>query len=141
MSTLFTQIIDGDVPGRFVWRDDVAVAFLTIAPQAPGHVLVVPRQEVDRFTDADDELLAHLMRVAKRIGTAQQEAFSAPRAVLLVLGFEVPHLHVHVLPAHDEGQVLPENQRTDVPAAELDDAAARLRAALRAAGHAEVVDA
>jgi diadenosine tetraphosphate (Ap4A) HIT family hydrolase len=141
MSTLFTRIIAGEIPGRFVWADDRAVAFGTIAPITDGHVLVVPRQEVASFTEADDDLLAHLARVAKRIGLAQQAAWGAPRAALLAAGFEVPHLHLHVLPAWGEGELSFANARTDVPAAQLDAAAERLRAALRDAGHAAHVPA
>ena len=139
MATVFTRIIDGEIPGRFVWRDDRAVAFLTIAPITDGHVLVVPRDEVDQLTDAPDDLLAHLVAVAKRIGLAQQAAWDAPRAALLVAGFEVPHLHLHVLPAWDEASLTFANARPDVPASELDAAAERLRDALRAAVHGENV--
>jgi histidine triad (HIT) family protein len=135
MSTLFTRIIDGEIPGRFVWADERAVAFGTIAPITDGHVLVVPRDEVPRFTDAPDDLLAHLMSVARVIGTAQQTAWDAPRAALLVAGFEVPHLHLHVLPAWGEAELSFANARPDLPAEQLDAAAERLRAALRDAGH------
>ncbi|MBD3779937.1 MAG: HIT family protein [Micrococcales bacterium] len=135
MTTLFTRIIDGELPGRFVWADDRAVAFATIAPISDGHVLVVPREEVAQLTDADDDLLAHLVRVAKTVGRAQQAAWDAPRAALLVAGFEVPHLHLHVLPAWGEAELSFSAARHDVPGDELDAAAERLRDALRAAGH------
>jgi diadenosine tetraphosphate (Ap4A) HIT family hydrolase len=141
MSTLFTRIIAGEIPGRFVWADERAVAFGTIAPISDGHVLVVPRAEVPSFTDADDDLLAHLTRVAKQIGLAQQSAWDAPRAALLVAGFEVPHLHLHVLPAWGEAELSFANARHDVPGDQLDAAAERLRDALRAAGHAAHVPA
>ncbi len=141
MATLFTRIIDGEIPGRFVWADDVAVSFLTIAPIADGHALVVPRAEVDQFTAADDELLAHLVSVAKVIGLAQQAAWDAPRAAVLVAGFDVPHLHLHVLPAWGEAHLSFANARPDTPADQLDAAAARLRAALRDAGHGDHVPA
>jgi diadenosine tetraphosphate (Ap4A) HIT family hydrolase len=134
MATLFTRIIDGEIPGRFVWADDRAVAFGTIAPITDGHVLVVPRAEVAQLTDADDDLLAHLVVVAKTIGRAQQAAWGAPRAALLVAGFEVPHLHLHVLPAWGEAELSFTNARHDVPAEQHDAAAERLRDALRAAG-------
>ncbi|MFF1528323.1 HIT family protein [Cellulomonas sp. NPDC058312] len=135
MTTLFSRIIDGEIPGRFVWADEHAVAFGTIAPITDGHVLVVPRAEVPRFTDADDDLLAHLTGVAKAIGRAQETAWDAPRAALVVAGFEVPHLHLHVLPVWGEGELSFANARHDVPAEQLDAAAERLRTALRAAGH------
>jgi diadenosine tetraphosphate (Ap4A) HIT family hydrolase len=141
MATLFTRIIDGEIPGRFVWSDDVCVAFATIAPISDGHVLVVPRAEVDRFTAAPDELLAHLMRVAKVIGAAQETAFGAPRAALLVAGFEVPHLHLHVLPAWGEAHLSFRDARPDTPGERLDEAMETLRDTLRAAGHADHVPA
>ncbi|QIK84096.1 HIT family protein [Sanguibacter sp. HDW7] len=134
MATLFTRIIDGEIPGRFVWSDPVVVAFATIAPITPGHVLVVPRTEVASFTQADDGLLAHLSRVAAAIGRAQEVAFEAPRAALLVAGFEVPHLHFHVLPAWGEAELTFAAARPGTPGAELDEAMERVRAALRAGG-------
>ena len=141
MSTLFTKIIAGDIPGRFVWADDVAVAFGTIAPITDGHVLVVPRDEIVQLTEAPDHVLAHLMAVAKVIGAAQQAAWSAPRAALLVAGFEVPHLHLHVLPAWDEASLTFANARSGLPAAELDAAAQRVRSALVDLGHSARVPA
>lgn len=135
MTTLFTKIIDGEIPGRFVWADDACVAFTTIAPITDGHALVVPRAEVVELVDADDALLGHLMSVARTVGAAQKAEWSAPRAALLVAGFEVPHLHLHVLPAWDEASLSFRNARTDVPADELDAAAERLRERLRADGH------
>ena len=135
MPTLFTRIIDGQIPGRFLWADDLAVAILTIAPITDGPMLVVPRAEIAQLTEAPDDVLAHLVRVAKIIGQAQQEAWSAPRAALLVAGFEVPHLHLHVLPAWDEASLTFANARTDVPAADLDAAAERVRTTLRTQGH------
>lgn len=134
MATLFTKIIAGEIPGRFVWADARVVVLSTIAPITAGHVLVVPRAEVVELTDADDDLLAHLMHVAKLVGTAQKRAFSAPRAALLVAGFEVPHLHLHVLPAWGESELSFANARADTPAGDLDAAAERLRAALREDG-------
>lgn len=135
MTTLFTRIIGGEIPGRFVWADDVAVAFTTIAPITDGHTLVVPRDEIVELTQAPDDVLAHLSRVAKVVGQAQKAAWSAPRVALLVAGFEVPHLHLHVLPAWDESSLTFANARHDVPADDLNAAAERVRAALRDAGH------
>ena len=136
MSTVFTKIIDGSIPGRFIWQDDVVVAFLTHAPITDGHALVVPRAEIAQFVDAPDEVLARLSSVAKSIGLAQLSIWPAPRAAVLVAGFEVPHLHVHVLPAWDESHLTFAHARTDVPPEALDSAGERLRAALRAQGHA-----
>ncbi|WP_287930665.1 HIT family protein [Arthrobacter sp.] len=139
MSTLFTKIINGDIPGRFIWRDDDCVSFLTIGPLTDGHALVVPRLEVDKWTDAAPELVGRLMAVAQTIGQAQVAAFGAPRAGLTIAGFEVEHLHIHVFPAYslenfDFGTV---DNHPD-PAA-LDANAERVRAALRTAGHGAFV--
>ena len=135
MATLFTRIIDGEIPGRFVWADDTCVAFATIAPISQGHVLVVPRAEVDRFTAASDDLVAHLFTVAKAIGAVQEEVFDAPRAALLVAGFEVPHLHVHVLPAWDERHLSFADAKPGTPGEQIAAAMDRLRDGLRRAGH------
>ena len=75
MSTIFTKIIAGEIPGRFVWADEVCVAFATIEPHTDGHVLVVPRLEVDSYVDAPDDVVAHLAVVAKRIGATQVRVF------------------------------------------------------------------
>ncbi|WP_123304395.1 HIT family protein [Bogoriella caseilytica] len=139
MSTIFTSIIEGQIPGRFVWADEHCVVFATIAPISDGHMLVVPREEVERFTDADDALVAHLMMVAKRIGSALEESFDAPRAAILVAGFEVPHLHIHVLPAWGESSLSFEHADPDVPPGRLDAATEKLREALRRAGHGSQV--
>ena len=99
MPSIFTRIIDGEIPGRFVWRDEACVAFLDVRPLNRGHVLVVPRAEVDHWVDLDAETVSHLMAVAHRVAAAQQAAGLAPdRVGLMIAGFEVPHVHVHVVP-------------------------------------------
>lgn len=135
MATVFTKIIDGDLPGRFVWSDDVAVAFLSINPLAPGHTLVVPREEIDHWVDADPGLLAHLTAVSHAIGAAVRTVYAPPRIGLLVAGFEVPHLHLHVFPAGDMAAFDFAHAAATVDAAEQDGHRDALRAALRAAGH------
>ena len=138
MSTVFSQIIVGELPGHFVWKDDACVVFATIAPITPGHMLVVPRAEVAEFTQADDALLAHLMHVAKAIGQACKAAYGAPRAGLLIAGFEVDHLHLHVLPAWGEGE-LRFDRAKPATADDLIVACDRIRAALRDLGYGEHV--
>jgi histidine triad (HIT) family protein len=139
MSTLFTKIIDGELPGRFVWSDDRAVGFLSINPLGPGHTLVVPREEVDQWIDADHDLLAHLTSVSRVIGAAVHEVWQPPRVGLLVAGFEVPHLHLHVFPAWDMAAFDFANAAKTVDDAEQEAHAEKLRSALRAAGHGEYV--
>ncbi|GHG45202.1 diadenosine tetraphosphate (Ap4A) hydrolase [Sinomonas cellulolyticus] len=135
MSTLFTRIIDGELPGRFVWKDPEVVAFLSIGPLADGHTLVVPREEVDKWTDAPGELLSRTMIVAQTIGKAQMEAFSAPRAGLIIAGFEINHLHLHVWPSFSEAEYDFKKVQQNPDPAVMDDAAERIRQALRAAGY------
>ncbi|HWS33497.1 MAG TPA: HIT family protein [Actinoplanes sp.] len=98
MSTLFTRIINGELPGHFVHSDDRAVAFLSIQPLTPGHTLVVPREEVNEWTDLDPALAAHLMSVAHTIGGALKRAYASSRVGLVIAGFEIPHTHIHVFP-------------------------------------------
>lgn len=140
MATLFTRIIDGEIPGRFVWRDERAVAFLTIAPLAPGHTLVVPVEEVDHWIDLSPDLLAHVMDVARQVGRAQQEAFQPTKVGVMVVGEEVPHAHVHLVPFTGLHQLDFANADPSPDPAALDDAADRLRAALRAEGATGVSD-
>jgi histidine triad (HIT) family protein len=99
MPSVFTMIINRDLPGRFVYEDDDVVAFLTIEPMTPGHTLVVPRDEVDNWQDLDPAVLDRVMHVAQRIGRAVCAAFGSDRAGVIIAGLEVPHLHVHVFPA------------------------------------------
>jgi histidine triad (HIT) family protein len=138
MPTIFTRIIHGELPGRFVWKDDRAVAFLSINPLRPGHTLVVPRKETDHWINLDDDLAGHLMRVARAVGEAQQRAFSPERIGMTILGMEVPHVHLHVVPIESERDMdFARAERSPDPAA-LDDAAERIRDALRALGREEV---
>lgn len=139
MATMFTKIIEGEIPGRFIWQDDDVVAFLTIAPITPGHTLVVPRREVEHWLDAEPELLSKVMAVAQIIGTAQEKAYRARRVGVLMEGYEVPHFHVHVWPTQSPADF--DVKRVDLspdPAA-MDEAAQTLRDALRDAGHGEHV--
>ena len=98
MPTIFTRIINGEIPGRFVVQDDICVAFLDVRPLARGHVLVVPRDEVDHWVDLSPEVASHLMVVAQRVGSAQRKLLSPARIGMMIAGFEVPHVHVHVVP-------------------------------------------
>jgi histidine triad (HIT) family protein len=140
VSTLFTRIIEGDLPGRFVWRDDEVVAFLTINPIAPGHALVVPRAEVDHWVDLDPGLAQRLMAVAQVVGQAQMAAFSPRRVGLIIAGLEVPHTHLHVIPIDTEADLSFAKADPSPDPEALDAAAERLREALRDLGRAEVAD-
>lgn len=132
MSTVFSKVINGELPGRFVYRSSDVVAFLSIEPLTYGHVLVVPVEEVDKWTDMAPELWARVNAVAYEIGNAVIGAFDAPRAGNVIAGFEVPHVHIHVFPARSMddfnfANVIPADQTDE---AAMDEAAQKLRAAL-----------
>src|SRR6195952_407835 len=95
MASVFTKIIDGDLPGRFVYSDESVVAFLTIAPLKPGHTLVVPRREVASWLDLSSEELAALWAACHTVGRAIDAAFSPGRVAALLLGLEVPRSEEH----------------------------------------------
>lgn len=137
--TLFTRIIDGEIPGTFVWRDPEAVAFLSINPVRPGHTLVVPTTEVDHWVDLDPALAGHLMAVSQTIARAVQQAFSPVKVGLLIAGLEVPHTHLHVIPITSESDLHLSNAGSANPE-QLEESAAAIRAALRAQGAEGVSD-
>ena len=101
MASIFTKIINGEIPGRFVYESDDVVAFLTIEPMTQGHTLVVPRAEIDQWQNIEPAVFARVMEVSQLIGKAVCRAFDADRAGVIIAGLEVPHLHVHVFPARD----------------------------------------
>ena len=135
--SIFTRIIDGELPARFVWQDPQCVAFLSIAPLRPGHTLVVPRLEVDHWLDADSELLSHLTATAQIIGKAQMAAFHPTRIGVVIAGLEVPHLHVHVVPIRGMQDLDFANADTKPDAGMMDEAAAAIRRELKGMGHSE----
>jgi histidine triad (HIT) family protein len=137
VASIFTRIIRGELPARFVWQDPQCVAFLSIAPLRPGHTLVVPRLEVDHWLDADPELLSHLMATAQIIGRAQMAAFRPTRVGLIIAGLEVPHLHLHAVPIRGMQDLDFANADTRPDAAMMDDAAAAIRRELNGMGFSQ----
>ncbi|MDO4613841.1 MAG: HIT family protein [Actinomycetaceae bacterium] len=140
MATLFTRIINGEIPGTFVWADEECVAFMTIEPVTPGHLLLVPRQEAESYWDASPEVVAHMARVAQILSRAQLEAFSTARVAQAVAGFDVPHLHIHLIPVDSEADMALSKAKAAEPS-ELEEAAAKIRAALSKAGYPQVCEA
>lgn len=138
MSSIFSKIIAGEIPGRFVWADDDVVVIATIEPMRPGHVMVIPRVEVAKYSDVDPDVFAHAMKVAQIIGRVQETAFGVERAVVAILGFEVPHTHIHVVPADAENAAYLQNAKP-APDGEIDAAMTTLRSALIDAGYGEFV--
>jgi len=140
MPSLFTRIIAGELPGRFVWKDDVCVAFLSINPLQPGHTLVVPRAEVDHWLELEPDAMAHLTAVARTIGRAQMAAFEPIKVGLTVVGLEVPHVHLHVVPIRGIRDMDFARAERDPGDDALSLAARKLRDALREQGASGVSD-
>ena len=138
--TLFTRIMNGEIPGRFVWKDEHCAAFLTIAPIRPGHTLVVPRAEIDSWLDAPPELTAHLFQTAQHVARGIQSAFPCTKVGLMIAGLEVPHMHLHLTPIDDIRDMDFARQNSKASPADLDAAAEKIRAALRALGYGQAAD-
>lgn len=130
MPSIFTRIIQGEIPGRILHEDDKCFAMLDIRPLHPGHTLIIPKAEVDEWTDLDADLAAHLMAVAHRIGVAQKASIECERIGLMIAGFEVPHTHVHVVPLQSMANLDFRNAEVSPKADELDAMHAKLLAAL-----------
>jgi histidine triad (HIT) family protein len=130
MTSIFSRIIGGEIPGTFVHRDDRCVAFMSINPLARGHVLVVPIAEIDHWIDGPPELIGHLFEVSHRIGKAQKRAFDCERVGVIIAGYEVPHAHIHVIPTDHMGQLSFDNAAATVDRDDMEAAAAAIRDAL-----------
>ena len=140
MASLFTKIINGELPGRFVWKDEHCVAFLSIAPLKPGHSLVVPRAEVEHWLDLDADLNRHLHHVAQCVGKGLDAAYRPVKVGTIILGLEVPHVHIHVVPIWGVHDLDFSNAHGDAKPEDLEASAHMLRSALRELGYAEVSD-
>lgn len=138
MASIFTRIINGELPGRFVWKDDEVVAFMTIEPLRPGHVLVVPREEIEHWIDLPAALRNHLFAVAQEIGHAIDDAFKPEKVGMALVGLEVPHVHIHLAPIHEISDMSFANVDRNPTPESLDEAAEKIREALRALGASHV---
>jgi histidine triad (HIT) family protein len=114
MASIFTRIINGEIPCYKVAEDERFIAFLDVRPLKPGHTLVVPKQEVDYIFDLDEETLAGMMIFARRIALAMKEVIDCRRIGVAVLGLEVPHAHIHLIPLTRETDMLFTNPRVSV---------------------------
>jgi histidine triad (HIT) family protein len=139
VGSVFSRIIAGELPARFVWKDDRSVAFLSNRPLRPGHTLVVPRLEVDDWLDLDPDLLAHLTATAQAIGKAQMAVFKPARIGMMLAGLEVAHVHFHVVPIRGLHDLDFGNQDPNPAAAAMDRAADAIRRELRRLGFAEAL--
>ncbi|UQX11903.1 HIT family protein [Candidatus Mycobacterium methanotrophicum] len=130
MASVFTKIINRELPGRFVYEDDEVVGFLTIQPMTQGHTLVVPRAELDQWQEIDSAVFGRVMSVAQLIGRAVCRAFDVKRAGVIIAGLEVPHLHIHVFPTRSLSDFGFANVDKNPSPASLDEAQAKIKAAL-----------
>lgn len=101
MPTIFTKIINGDIPCYKITEDDNYFAFLDINPNAKGHTLCIPKKEVDKIMDLDEETYSGLMAFSRKVGRAIEAAIDCKRVGITVIGLEVPHAHVHLIPLND----------------------------------------
>ena len=138
MASVFTMIMEGKIPGNFVWKDDKAVAFLTIQPIRQGHVLVVPREEIDQWSDLPLDLAAHLMQVSHKVANALKVAYPATRVGLMIAGLEVPHTHIHLVPM-DSMDDLSFAFAKNADGEELKQTAEKIRGVLQGQGFAEAL--
>lgn len=128
MATIFTKIVQGEIPSYKIAEDDNYYAFLDIFPLKKGHVLVIPKQEVDYLFDLDDETYNGLWAFARRVSVAVEKAISCKRIGVAVLGMEVPHAHIHLVPLHHEGDLSFSNPKLKFTPEEFEEIAASIRA-------------
>jgi histidine triad (HIT) family protein len=111
MATIFTKIINGDIPCYRVAENYKFLAFLDINPLREGHTLIVPKKEIDYFFDLDEETLSEIMVFAQRVAVAIKTVIPCKRISVVVLGLEVPHAHIHLIPIDNEGDISFKNPR------------------------------
>lgn len=131
MASIFTRIINGEIPCYRVAEDDNYIAFLDVRPLKKGHTLVVPKKEVDYIFDLDEESLAGMMLFAQKVARAMKEVIECKRIGVAVLGLEVPHAHIHLVPITREGDMLFTNPRVTVSQTENEILAKAISAHMR----------
>ena len=127
MSSIFTRIIQGEIPCHKLAETDRYLAFLDIRPLAKGHALVIPKEEIDYIFDLPDDLLGGLMAFAKKVGRAIEEVVPCKRIGIAVVGLEVPHAHVHLIPIEAVQDINFSNPTVEMSQEELADLAAEIR--------------
>ncbi|MDG2301484.1 MAG: HIT family protein [Acidimicrobiales bacterium] len=135
MSSVFTKIINGSLPGHFLWKDNTCVSFLSINPISQGHALIVPEMEIDHWLDLPPEVNKHLIEIGQIIGLAQMTVYEPLRVGMVIAGLEVPHTHLHVIPMDGMKDLDFSNASTSVDNNELAKNAAMLRNAIKSRGH------
>jgi len=123
---IFSKIAAGEIPSYKCAENDKFYAFLDINPVAKGHTLVIPRREVDYIFDMDDDELAEFQLFAKQVAVALKKAFPCKKVAQVVLGLEVPHAHIHLIPMNSEGDVDFRKEKLQLPAEEMQQIAAKI---------------
>jgi histidine triad (HIT) family protein len=131
MASIFTRIVNGEIPCFRVAEDDRYLAFLDVRPLKPGHTLVVPKMEVDYIFDLDEDMLAGMMLFAQKVARAMKEVIECNRIGVAVIGLEVPHAHIHLIPITREGDMLFTNPRVSLSPEENGKLAAEIGARVR----------
>ncbi len=129
MASIFTRIIQGEIPSYKIAEDENFYAFLDINPNAPGHTLCVPKKEVDRILDLDEDTYSGLMAFARKVGLALEDAIDCQRVGITVIGLEVPHVHVHLIPLRSMADAT-FSSKTSLSPEEFEEIAQRIRAKL-----------
>ncbi len=132
MASIFTKIINGEIPSYKIAEDDRYYAFLDIRPITQGHTLVVPKKEVDYLFDVEDEVLGGAMVFAKKVAKALEAVVSCKRVGVLVVGTEVPHAHIHLIPFNQEAEMNIARQPIEMSSDDMASLAAKVRALLGA---------
>ena len=127
MASVFTKIVKGELPAYKIAENDKFLAFLDINPLAEGHTLVIPKQEIDYLFDLDDALLAEMMVFSKKIARALDKAIECKRVGVLVVGTEVPHAHIHLIPFKSEPQVCITGQKMKFTDEQMKEIAERIK--------------
>ena len=127
MATVFTRILNGELPGTFVYRDEHCAVFMSINPLATGHCLVVPVREVDHWVDLRTDEVNHLFTVAHQIAQAQRSVFPCEKVGMIIAGYEVPHTHIHLIPTTDMSQLNFANAAASIDRDELEATADLIR--------------
>ncbi|OAZ04530.1 HIT family protein [Flavobacterium succinicans] len=110
MSSIFTKIVNGEIPCYKVAEDEQFLAFLDVNPNAVGHTLCIPKQEIDKLFDLDEELYLGLMRFSKKVAAALEKTVPCERIAMAVIGLEVPHAHVHLIPINEMNEMRFQNK-------------------------------
>lgn len=131
MASIFTKIVQGEIPAYKLYEDDKFLVFLDAFPLAKGHTLVIPKQEIDYLFDLSDDLYIEMQILAKRVALALKKAVPCKRIGVAVLGLEVPHAHIHLVPMNSEADINFKNPKLSFTPAEFEVVAEAIRTALR----------